>query len=93
MSQVSEKREFEPTLQCSSVQTHRGPDPALIAGIYVSCGQLSDDSESISELRNKKIRASVAIKLRKWDQFCFKRVQTFCHKRQKFCEKICISCI
>lgn len=43
---------------CSSVQTHHDSDLSSVAAISVSCGQLSADSESISELRNKKIRAN-----------------------------------
>lgn len=73
MSKVSEKREFEPTLQFSSDTSWSRS--VLIAGIYRSCGQLSDDSESISELRNKKIRASCSYESEEGDQFCFKPVQ------------------
>lgn len=63
---------------CSSVQTHHGPDLSSIAGIYGSCGQPSDNSESISKLRNKKIRASCSCKTEEGDQFCFKPVRIWC---------------
>lgn len=75
---------------CSSVQTHHDSDLSSVAAISVSCGQLSADSESISELRNKKIRANCSWKTKEGDQFSFKPVRMWCHcetPREKFCEK------